>query len=267
MSNITITHAPSGLVTAHVARTARITPHMTRVTFAGKDLARFDYQGFDQWFRLAIGVHDDDRFDNLPSTFGFGGYLKYLSLPKGTRPVIRNYTVRQFRTDPLELDVDFLVHGSDGVAGPWAASVQPGTTVAFIDQGCGWHTVPGARVLLVADESGLPAVAGILRDLPRSAEGHALIELYDSRDRQELTPPQGVQVTWLERAPSSDPGTAALPALAEIDVQPHDLQAFAVGESGLATGARRYLVRHRDVPKSQITFSGYWKKAAPAARG
>src|SRR5699024_4804718 len=63
-----------------------------------------------------------------------------------------------------------------------------------------------------------------------------------------------------------DPGTAALPALAEIDVRPQDLQVFAVGESGLATGARRYLVRHRDVPKSQITFSGYWKTAAPTAR-
>src|SRR5699024_11314724 len=98
MSNSTVTHAPSGLVAAHVARTARITPHMTRVTFAGGDLARFNYRGFDQWFRLAIGVHHDDRFDNLPSTFGCGGQLKYPSLPKGTRPVAPHYTGRPSRT-------------------------------------------------------------------------------------------------------------------------------------------------------------------------
>src|SRR5699024_7162539 len=111
-----------------------------------------------------------------------------------------------------------------------------------------------------------PAVAGILRDLPRSTMGHALIELYDSRDRQELTPPPGVQVTWLERDPSSAPGTEALPALAALEVQPENLQVFAVGESGLATGARPYLVRHRDGPKSQTTCPGYWKKGSPAAR-
>lgn len=259
MSNITVTHAASGLVQVEVLRTERISPHMTRVTFGGADLARFAYRGFDQWFRLAIGVHPDDRFDNLPSTFGFGGYLKYLRLAKGTRPVIRNYTVRQLRTDPMELDVDFLRHGTDGIAGPWAAAVEPGTSAALIDQGCGWKPLPVAQTVLVADESGMPAVAGILRDMPREAVGHALIELYDAEDRQQLTPPDGMQVHWLERDAQDRPGAAALPALTALHLATDDLQAFAVGESALATGARRHLVRDRGVPKSRVTFSGYWR--------
>ncbi|WP_147916213.1 siderophore-interacting protein [Ruania zhangjianzhongii] len=259
MSNITVTHAASGLVQVEVLRSERVTPHMTRVTFGGAGLARFDYRGFDQWFRLAIGVHHDDRFDNLPATFGFGGYLKYLSLPKGTRPVIRNYTVRQFRTDPLELDVDFLVHGSEGTAGPWAAEVEPGTHAALIDQGCGWQPLPAAQTVLVADESGLPAVAGILRDMPRDAVGHALIELYDPADRQQLLPPAGMSVHWLERDPGATPGSVALSTLAALDLDAEDLQGFAVGEAGLATGARRHLVRERGVGKDRVTFSGYWR--------
>ena len=186
MSNIAITHAPSGLLHAQVVRRELVTPHMVRVTLAGGELERFEFRGFDQWFRLAVPTGEDSRLDNLPETFGIGGYLRYSVLPRATRPVIRNYTVRAFRTDPFELDIDFVVHGSEGIAAPWAESVEPGAEVAFIDQGCGWRPAPADWVLLVADESGLPAVAGILRDLPRDATGHAFIELFDSRDRQPL---------------------------------------------------------------------------------
>ncbi|WFP16135.1 siderophore-interacting protein [Citricoccus muralis] len=103
MSNITVAHADSGLVTTQVS--------------------------------------ENSSFERMSQRFGMGGYLKYLTLPQGTRPVIRSYTVRAFRQAapglPAETDVDFLVHGDDGVAGPWAVAVQPGTEVAMIDQGCG----------------------------------------------------------------------------------------------------------------------------------
>ncbi len=262
MSNIGVTHAPSGLVRTTVVRRGLITPHMVRVTFAGGDLERFEFQGFDQWFRLAIPAHEDDRLDNLPDRFGIGGYLRYQLLPKGTRPVIRNYTARAYRDDPMELEVDFVVHGTDGVAAPWAASAQPGTEIAFIDQGCGWKPVPSDWVLLAADESGLPAVAGILRDLPRDTVGHAFIKLFDARDRQELQSPAGVAVHWLERDPGTSPGTAILPAVRALDFPEGAVYAFAVGESAVATGVRRYLVTDRGVPKANVTFCGYWKRPA-----
>jgi NADPH-dependent ferric siderophore reductase len=154
------------------------------------------------------------------------------------------------------------VHGTEGVAGPWAASVtagEPGSEVAFIDQGCGWKPQPHDWSLLVADESGLPAVAGVLRDLPRDATGHAVIELFDLADRQELGEPAGVTVHWLERPHGSAPGTAALPALADLEFPAGSVYAFAVGESAVATGARRHLVTERGVPKTHVTFCGYWK--------
>lgn len=114
---------------------------MIRVALGDEDLARFVHRGFDQWLRLAIPVDDRTRFDNLPDTFDFKGFLRYLTLPRGTKPVIRNYTVRQVRCDPDELDIDSVVHGDDGVAGPWAASVEPGAEIAFLDQGCGRRAV------------------------------------------------------------------------------------------------------------------------------
>jgi NADPH-dependent ferric siderophore reductase len=260
MSNIAVVHAPSGLVHTSVVRRELVTPHMVRVTLGGGDLDRFEFQGFDQWFRLAVPTHAVDRFDNLPDNFGVGGYLKYLTLPSGTRPVIRNYTVRAFRPESLELDVDFVVHGTEGIAAPWAASVESGAEVAFIDQGCGWKRSVGLdQVLIVADESGLPAAAGILRDLARDARGHAIIELFDLADRQHVDAPAGVEVHWLVRDAAAAPGAAALPALAGLPLAPESTYCFAVGESALATGARRHLVNDRGVPKTHVTFCGYWK--------
>lgn len=269
MPNITITHAESGLMHTRVARTQRITPHMIRVTFAGEDLDKFEYQGFDQWFRLAIPVSDGARLDKVPTKFGFGGLLKFLTLPKDSRPVIRNYTVRDFRRDAetgeVEMDVDFVIHGDSGIAGPWAESAQPGAPVAMIDQGCGWKPVPAAHSLIVSDESGMPGALGILRDMPRGATGHAIIELFDGQDRQEVNAPEGMTVHWLVRDPADDPGTLALPALRALDI-PADVYAFTVGESGLIKGVRRHLVNDRDVPKANVTFCGYWKigKSSPS---
>ncbi|WP_333618172.1 siderophore-interacting protein [Dietzia sp.] len=264
MSNIAITQSELGFVRAHVLRSERISPHVMRVTLGGGDLEQFVYQGFDQWFRLAIPVHGDDRFENLPGKFGIGGYLKFLTSPKGTRPVIRNYTIRNFRYEPAELDIDFVVHGTGGVAGPWAEAVEPGTDVAFIDQGCGWKDVPAANTLIVADESGMPAALGVLRDLPRDATGHAIIELFDPADAQDdSVAPNGIDVRWVFRDPDDAPGSDALAALRELD-HGSSVCAFAVGESSLATGTRRHLVA-AGVPKSNITFCGYWKRGKAAS--
>ncbi|WP_029149528.1 siderophore-interacting protein [Microbacterium indicum] len=266
MSNITVTHADSGLVQAEALRRERVTPHMIRVTIGGDDLARFAYRGFDQWFRLALPVHGEGGLDRMPQRFGVGGYLKYLRVPKGSRPVVRNYTVRAFRAEERELDIDFVVHGDDGIAGPWAARVEPGERVAFIDQGCGWAPVPEAsRHLIVADESGLPAALGILRDMPRDSVGDAVIELFDERDRQDVDAPDGVAVHWLVRPAGSVPGAAALPLTRALEVDPEGLYGFAVGEQALASGVRRHLVGERGVPKKSVTFSGYWRlgRSAP----
>ncbi|WBL20316.1 siderophore-interacting protein [Citricoccus sp. NR2] len=76
ISNITVAHADSGLVTTQVLRTERITPHMTRATFSGGQLDRFRSRGFDQWFRLAIPVSENSSFERMSRRFGMGGYLK-----------------------------------------------------------------------------------------------------------------------------------------------------------------------------------------------
>ncbi|UOQ57291.1 siderophore-interacting protein [Leucobacter allii] len=293
-SNIAVSHAASGLVTARVARAERITPHMARLTLAGPELERWRHLGFDQWFRLAIPVAGDrTRFDRLSDRFDMRGYLRYLTLPKASRPEIRNYTVRRFRPDGAagpELDIDFVVHGEStdgvaaagdagaardadaaggadgGVAGPWAASLPVGAHVALIDQGCGYRPVADAtRVVLAGDESALPAVLGILRDLPRDAVGDAIIEVPDDADRQPDDAPEGVRLQWVARSPGARPGAAALDALTALPQWSEPVSAFVAGEQQLAAGGRRHLVGERGVPKSAVDFCGYWRQGKRAA--
>lgn len=258
-SNITVTHAGTGFLTADVVRSVQVSPHFVRVTVAGEELGQWRDLGFDQWFRLALPTSDETRFDNLSDTFDMGGYLKYLTLPKATRPVIRNYTVRHFRAETRELDIDFVVHGDRGVAGPWALSHPVGARVGLIDQGCGFRQTGADGVLLVGDESALPAVAGILRDLPRDAVGTAIIEVPDIADSQDVSAPSGVSVQWIVRDRGETPGQTALTALRELPRPEGSVDAFAAGESKLATGARRHLVTSWGVPKANVAFCGYWR--------
>ncbi|WP_370454749.1 siderophore-interacting protein [Schumannella sp. 10F1B-5-1] len=261
ISNIEITHGVAGLVRAEVVRSERISPHFQRVTVTGPDLERWTYQGFDQWFRLAIPVDESHPgFDRLPDRIDMKGYLKYLTMPKATRPVIRNYTVRAYRPEAQELDIDFVVHGTDGVAGPWAEVATPGKQIAFIDQGCGWSPVDDADwFLLVADPSGLPAVAGILRDLPRDARGLAIVELDSLDDAQHVDAPDGVDLHWVIRPEGRKVGELALEHVRDLPFPEGVPYAFAVGEAALATGTRRYLVSELGISKKNVTFCGYWK--------
>jgi len=250
------------LCLVHVLRSERVSPHMIRVTLGGEELARLPEHGFDQWFRLFLPHEGGETNWQLPEQLGLSGYLKYLRMPSATRPVLRNYTVRAFRPQQRELDVDFVVHGEQGPASRWAQRAQPGDTVALLDQGRGYEFEGDTDFhLLVGDETALPAILGILRDLPRQARGLALVELPDAADAQQADAPEGVPLRWLPRGAGSGtrPGALALAALREWRPQrPQTLTAYICGEHELPTQGRRHLVA-QGVPKPRIIFVGYWR--------
>jgi NADPH-dependent ferric siderophore reductase len=113
-------------------------------------------------------------------------------------------------------------------------------------------------VRLVADETGLPALAGILASLPRDARGDAFVEVPGAADRRELDAPEGVAVSWVCRTGDAAPGVAVREA-AEAALLPEEpFFGWVVGESALVAGVRRHWVR-AGVPKRHIMFCGYWK--------
>ncbi|CAL9406077.1 Vibriobactin utilization protein ViuB [Streptomyces sp. enrichment culture] len=255
------------LFRATVASSTRLTPNMQRVTVRGDDLRAFPWRGYDHWFRLFFRCPHQDRF-HPPEVRAETWWKPYLAMPDEVRPYCANYTVADFRAESGELDIDVVVHrGADGQieggVAVWACAVEAGEEMALLDQGLLYDAPTDARsVLLVADESGLPAVAGILRSLagdPAPREVRVLQEVPTDADRRDLTAPPGTRVDWIPRAdPHAVPGTAALAALrAHDDVDPRGY-AFVVGEQLLAAEGRRHLHR-AGLPKDRITFSGFWK--------
>jgi NADPH-dependent ferric siderophore reductase len=255
--------AEKTMLLAEVSASEGVSPSFQRVTITGDSLEHFTPLGFDQWFRLFLPQpgHDDMR---LPKSIGLLGYAKFLTIPKAERPVLRNYTVAGFRpssaASAAELDIDFALHGDDGFASRWAASARPGDRVAILDEGILFVPPEGTRRhLIVTDETGLPALAGIGRSLPGDAVGDAVLEVADPADAAQLVLPPGVILHLLVRGAGVAPGTLALAHLETMALDTEGLSAFAIGESALATGARRHLVGARGVPKGHVTFCGYWK--------
>lgn len=258
MSTITVTQE-GGPLRVEVVRAEPITPHMQRVTFTGADLDRLHWRGFDQWVRLFLPSADLSGLDQVPQRMTIGSYRKLQALPESRRPTVRSYTLRNWRPETRELDIDFVIHGDSGVAGPWSLAARPGDPAVILDQGCGWPDARG-HLLIAADETGIPAVLGILRDLPQDARGVAMIEVADLADAQGVNIPEGMDLQWLLRRPGQNPGDAVLAALVGLGLPEVDRHAFAVGESRLATGVRRHLVKQRGWGKSEVTFCGYWKR-------
>ena len=260
--------AQARLVTLRVLRRTQISPSFIRVTLGDGDIAQFTPMGFDQWFRLFLPV-SDASLERLPNKLDTLSYLRFLTIAKTDRPVLRNYTVRAYRADGPEgpeLDVDFVVHGSadDGTSGPaatWAQTCAVGDTVALLDEGIAYNPAPevAAQIELVGDETALPAIAGVLASLDPRVTGRAIIEVPHADDRQSLDKPHAVDLRWIVRDDArAVPGVAALAEASSTTPAPNGRFHWAAGEQALPAAMRRSWVRG-GVPKEHISFTGYWK--------
>ncbi|QLY32311.1 siderophore-interacting protein [Nocardia huaxiensis] len=255
------------ILTAEVLASKRISPNFVRVTIGGDGLGSFTAMGFDQWFRLFMPGKDGGL--KLPtSASSLGWYAQYLMMGKEHRPLVRNYTVRDYRAagfgefgSTAEIDIDFVSHGDDSPASTWANNATPGSKIGLLDEGIMYQLPEHADfTLLVGDESALPAIAGALRSAPRDLKGAAYLEIPNEEDKQDLGEPAGVQVNWLVRTDAhGEIGALAADAARRADLPATGVYAFLAGEQALVAGVRRHLVHDRQIPKADITFTGYWR--------
>ncbi|WP_449278944.1 siderophore-interacting protein [Leucobacter sp. GX24907] len=250
---------------AQVVRVHRLTPNLVNVTFHSEAMSEFEYLGFDQSVRLFI-PRVEQRELRLPSSTGNGWIAKFFMTPTSIRPHVRNYTIRVCRPERNEMDIEFVVHGEHGPASAWAGRARPGDEVGLFPEGIQYlPTANAAKHLLVADESALPAIMSILDHAPRDFRADVFLEVPTSDDVRSSLDRDGVHVNWLPRdGRGGVPGQLALEAVRQTDFATEELYCFLAGESGLPTALRRHLVAERGIPKSAITFVGYWKHGKAA---
>lgn len=239
---------------ARVVRTGWITPHMVRVALGGEALAGLDIGEFtDHYIKLlfpAEGVTYPEPFDMERIREEF---------PREQWPTNRTYTVRSWDPVHREMTVDFVVHGDEGLAGPWAARARVGETVRFLGPGGGYAPDPAADWhLLVGDESALPAIAASLERMPAGALVHAFVEVAGPEEEQKIVTPDGAEITWLHRG-DRPAGEALVAAVTALDFPKGSVCAFVHGEAAFVKELRRHLRLERQVPREQLSISGYWR--------
>ncbi|MCV7105919.1 siderophore-interacting protein [Mycolicibacterium chitae] len=251
-----------------VVRTEQLTPHMVRVVLGGKGFDTFTVGEFtDSYVKIAFVPAGVD-VDALPRPLTMDSFSE---LPTNLQPTLRTYTVRKADPAARELTIDFVVHGDHGVAGPWAATAQPGEPVYLSGPGGAYAPDPAADWhLLAGDEAALPAISAALEALPADAVGYAFIEVAEHADELELTAPEGVTVRWVYRGGRADlvSDEQAGDNAPLIDVVkgapwlPGQVQVFIHGEAqAVMQNLRAYIRKEREVPaKWASSISGYWRR-------
>ncbi|MEV2254622.1 siderophore-interacting protein [Streptomyces sp. NPDC050147] len=237
---------------AQVVRTERLTPHMQRVVLGGEGLAEFTVgDSTDHYIKLLFGAEGV----TYPEPFDIQRIRE--EFPRDQWPVTRTYTVRSWDPQTRELAVDFVIHGDEGLAGPWAQRVKTGATVRFLGPGGGY--APDAEAdwhLLAGDESALPAIAAALEALPEGAKAFAFVEVADAEEEQKIS--SAAQIEWLHRG-QRPVGEALVEAVRSLDFPAGDVHAFVHGEAGFVKELRRHLRMEREVPRERLSISGYWR--------
>ncbi|GIE78400.1 siderophore-interacting protein [Actinoplanes philippinensis] len=294
--------SPFRFFPVEVARVVRLSPNFLRVTFTGDDLDRFADNGWDQRIKLIPPLAGAGH-DHLPT--GPDWYAQWRCLPDEQRNPIRTYTVRHVRAEQREIDVDMVLHGVNGPASRWAVAAGPGSRMCIMGPNADFAGLSGGidfhppaatrRILLVGDETAVPAIASILSRLPHDAVGHALLEVPESADRLDLVKPGGFTVTWLPRD-GAEHGIRLIPAVREVAQQllgdcrgpvatdledvdvdhdilwevpeesagtPDGFYAWLAGEAAVIKTLRRHLVSECGVDRRAVAFMGYWRLGRP----
>jgi NADPH-dependent ferric siderophore reductase len=240
------------LHTGQVIRTERLTPHVQRVVFGGDGLAAFDAGTFtDHYVKLVFPAEGV----SYPEPFDLGRIRE--EFPRGQWPVTRTYTVRAWDPELRELTLDFVIHGDEGLAGPWALAARPGDTLRFRGPGGAYAPDPEADWHLVAgDESALPAIAAALEALPDRAEIRAFVEVAGPEEEQKID--SDAEIVWLHRG-NRPVGEALVEAVRALEFPEGRVHAFVHGEAGFVKELRRLLRVERQIPREDLSISGYWR--------
>ena len=244
-----------GTVFGAVVAITDLTPRLRRIVFDVPDVADL---GLPDSGDDAVGIYFPRSGENCPPAMeqrdGVSAYFDTDAAPPG-----RNYTVRLRGPGPRQITVDFVVH-ERGVASDWVRSVERGDQVVLA-HARSWYRPPAGTdwQLLVADLSGLPALARVIDELPARTRATAIVEVGDDSDLSYLPRREGVEYV-------SSVGTgngyaeSALSTLVADFVHPEGRgYCWFAGEAAPSRQIRKRLRSDYGFTADQFDIIGYWR--------
>lgn len=246
-----------------VVGTEQLSPHLVRVHLGGDGFDAFvagadpeKLAKTDKYVKLLfakpeLGLVPPYDLDALRAT-----------LDPDDMPVRRTYTIRSIDTPGRSLAIDFVVHGDEGVAGPWAARATIGEKVCFSGPGAQFApTADDALHLFFGDDSAIPAIDAALEALAPTARGLAIIEVASAADEIALPAPSGVEVRWLHRETTEGVtpyGQPLVDAVRALPVPTGPAEVFAHGEREAMKQLRTILQGDWGIERRDMSLSAYW---------
>ncbi|HTU84710.1 MAG TPA: siderophore-interacting protein [Solirubrobacteraceae bacterium] len=230
----------------------QLTPRMVRIDFGGEGLEGFAAGEFtDHYVKIQFPPPGADY------AVPFDQEEIRATRPREQWPRTRTYSVRAWDPDRLRLTVDFVVHGDEGIAGPWAQQAAPGDRLQLQGPGGAYAPDPDAPAyLMVGDPSVMPAIAAALERIPSGRRVDVVLQIADTDDQIELTTRGDLRLRWLH-APGDE---VLVEAIRELEL-PEQTDAFVHGEASSVRALRRHLIVERGIPRDALSVSGYWKRA------
>jgi NADPH-dependent ferric siderophore reductase len=247
-----MTALPEAYFRAEVIEVTSLSSVMRRIVLGGDGLADYRSSGApDEWLRLMVPPQPQQHVE-LPVKHGQQFHFA------NPQPSPRWYSVRRWDAELHRVTVDVVVH-EHGVATRWAESVRPGDQL-LISQPHGRGVNSDADwVLILADQTGIPAACRILESLSPHQHAHAVFEAPNEAATFQPTSPADLKVCW---AYNPFPATIPSPlsaAVRTIELPPGQGYVWMAGEAACARDVRRYF-RHELKWRSQhFDIVGYWR--------
>ncbi|WP_434809793.1 siderophore-interacting protein [Microbacterium sp. bgisy189] len=222
-----------------------ITPGYVRIRLEGSDLIGFDSPGSDDHIRVFFPDIEPGSVDELRAA------------PS------REYTPLAWDGEAGWLDLEFALHGAEGVAAPWAATAEIGA-FAGVGGPRGSMLITGRpdAWLLAGDETAVPAMRRFAHLMDEGAVGRIIVEVVDTEHELPIDAPAGVTVEQVHRggAASGTALAARLDTLTAADRPNGDVFGFVAAEQAIVKTGRALLIDRWGLSADQIVVKGYWKR-------
>lgn len=232
-----------------------LSPHLTRVTLSGPDLADYKADGHPDDYCRVLFPHPGHREPVVPHEVDGRE-----AVPEGELAALaRNYTIRAYDAATATVVIDFALH-ERGVGTEWARRAAPGDHLAITDADGRHHPPAHARWQhLAGDLTALPAIGRIVEEAAAGTVIHVSAVVPDAADRMAWKTSAVVTVDWIVEPDPRKVGAALLAAV--IDRTPPEGPGYTwvAGENTACRLARKHLRHERGLPGEQYSTLGYWR--------
>lgn len=246
-----------------VIRKEYITPHYLRVFLTGESVAEIA--------ETTLGINNKII---IPSS----GMLNF-TMPQmntetkewmyeenSSRPIIRTYTHRGIDLEKNEIWIDFVVHGDEGPASKWAIDAKPGDFLGvMMKRGKKELYAAADHYVLVGDATAIPVIGAILEDLPASAKGIAILEVYNKNEEQLLKTKANIDFIWTHN-PNPQHGSKIAAILKQQQLPKTSRFAYVAAEFSTVKEIRNYLRKDQQWEREELYAYSYWKSGVAEDR-